>query len=147
MTTDDEYFERGISRLHGYFSEYYVESADYIVRIPQGLKEVGVLLEPTSVVEKGIVQAYEIQRRLKVWRPVRAAVLGVGPIGMLATMALRMRGLDVHAFGLNQKTYSNQSARLTIPQRIYQSSKPEKNTATLTLSLKQRVIRRLSLKR
>jgi threonine dehydrogenase-like Zn-dependent dehydrogenase len=107
MTTDDVYFERGISRLHGFFSEFYVESADYVVKIPQGLKEVGVLLEPTSVVEKGIVQAYEIQRRLKVWQPVRAAVLGVGPIGMLATMALKMRGLEVHAFGLNQRPYMN----------------------------------------
>ncbi len=107
MTTDDVYFERGISRIHGFFSEFYVESADYVVKIPDGLKEVGVLLEPTSVVEKGIIQAYEIQRRLKVWKPVRAAVLGVGPIGMLATMALRMRGFDVHAFGLSQKPYLN----------------------------------------
>lgn len=114
MTTDDEYFERGISRLHGFFSEYYVESADYVVKIPQGIKEVGVLLEPTSVVEKGIIQAYEIQRRLKVWKPQRAAVLGVGPIGMLATMALRMRGLDVHAFGLTQKPYLNADILETI---------------------------------
>ena len=32
-------------------SEYYVDEAEFIVKIPQGLKEVGVLLEPTTVVE------------------------------------------------------------------------------------------------
>jgi glucose 1-dehydrogenase len=40
-----------------------------VVKIPQGLKNVGVLLEPMTVVEQGIAQAYEIQRRLHVWRP------------------------------------------------------------------------------
>ncbi|MGI8555533.1 MAG: alcohol dehydrogenase catalytic domain-containing protein, partial [Pyrinomonadaceae bacterium] len=45
MTTDSEYFERGISRLHGYFAEYYIESADFMVKLTPSLKEVGVLLE------------------------------------------------------------------------------------------------------
>ncbi len=40
MTTDDSYFERGINLLHGYLTEYYVDAADYIVKIPQRL-EVG----------------------------------------------------------------------------------------------------------
>src|SRR5882672_2652949 len=62
MTTDDTYFERGINLRHGFLSEYYVDDPEYIVKIPQGLKEVGVLLEPVTVVEKGIAQAYEIQR-------------------------------------------------------------------------------------
>jgi glucose 1-dehydrogenase len=63
--------------------------------VPAALKEVGVLLEPTSVAEKGIEQAYEIQRRLKVWRPERAAVVGAGTLGLLATLILRLRGLEV----------------------------------------------------
>jgi threonine dehydrogenase-like Zn-dependent dehydrogenase len=95
MTTDDTYYERGISRLHGYLTERYVDSADFIVRVPAPLKEGGVLLEPLSVVEKGIDQAYEIQRRLRVWQPRHAAVLGAGPIGLLATLVLRLRGLNV----------------------------------------------------
>jgi len=75
--------------------------------VPQGLKEVGVLLEPTTVVEKGIAQAFEIQRRLKVWEPKRAAVLGAGTIGLLATLALRLRGLEVTTFGLDEGPYLN----------------------------------------
>ncbi len=107
MTTDDEYYERGINLRHGYLAEYYVDEPEYIVKVPQGLKHVGVLLEPTSVIEKGIAQAYEIQRRLRVWHPKRAAVLGAGAIGLLATFALRLRGLEVCALGRTEPPYLN----------------------------------------
>ena len=95
MTTDTTYFERGINLLHGYLTERYVDDPEYIVKVPTALKDVGVLLEPTSIAEKGIAQAYEIQRRLKVWRPQRAAVVGAGTLGLLATLILRLRGLEV----------------------------------------------------
>src|SRR5690349_14792072 len=107
MTTDDTYFERGINLRHGYLTEYYVDDAEFIVKVPAGLKEVGVLLEPTTVVEKGITQAYEIQRRLRVWKPKRAAVMGAGTIGLLATLVLRLRGLQVTTFGKTPKPYLN----------------------------------------
>jgi len=107
MTTDDVYFERGINLRHGYLTEYYVDDPEYVVMVPSGLREVGGLLEPTSVVEKGIAQAYEIQRRLRVWRPGKAAVLGAGTIGLLATLALRLRGLDVTVFGRTPAPYLN----------------------------------------
>ncbi len=106
MTTDDTYYERGINLRHGYLTEYYVDDAEFIVKVPQGLKDVGVLLEPTTVVEKGIAQAYEIQRRLRVWRPRRAAVMGAGTIGLLATLVLRLRGLDVTVFGRTPQALS-----------------------------------------
>lgn len=107
MTTDDTYYERGINLRHGYLTEYYVDDAEFIVKIPQGLKQVAVLLEPTTVVEKGIYQAYEIQRRLKVWKPRKAAVMGAGTIGLLATLVLRLRGLDVTTFARTPKPYLN----------------------------------------
>lgn len=107
MTTDDSYFERGINLLHGYLAEYYADSADYLVRVPKGLSKVGVLLEPSSVAEKAIGQAYEVQRRLRVWRPKRAAVLGSGTLGLLASLFLRLRGLQVTTFGLQQPPFLN----------------------------------------
>jgi threonine dehydrogenase-like Zn-dependent dehydrogenase len=122
MTTDSTYFERGINLRHGFMSEHYVDDADFIVKVPQGLKEVGVLLEPTTVVEKGIAQAYEIQRRLRVWRPRRAAVMGAGTIGLLATLMLRLRGLQVTTFGVNPKPYLNSDLIEAIGAR-YQSTK------------------------
>ena len=102
MTTDTTYFERGINLRHGYLTEYYVDDPEYLVKVPASLQETGVLLEPLSVAEKGIEQAYEIQRRLKVWRPRKAAVVGVGPLGLLATLALRLRGLEVTAFARSE---------------------------------------------
>ncbi|UFP95203.1 glucose 1-dehydrogenase [Gloeobacter morelensis] len=107
MTLDDTYYERGINLRHGYLTEYYVDEPEYIVKVPQGLKQVGVLLEPASVIEKGIHQAYEIQRRLRIWQPRRAAVLGAGTIGLLATLALRLRGLEVCTFARTRPPYLN----------------------------------------
>jgi threonine dehydrogenase-like Zn-dependent dehydrogenase len=98
MTTDDTYYERGINLRHGFLTERYVEDAQYLIRVPSSLREVGVLLEPFTIVQKGLTQAWEIQRRLKVWRPRRAAVMGAGTVGLLATLALRLRGLEVTTF-------------------------------------------------
>jgi len=107
FTSDDVYYERGINLLHGFLTEYYVEQPEYLVRIPPGLKDVAVLLEPTSIVEKGIAQAFEIQRRMKLWHPRRALVMGSGSIGLLAAMALTVRGIEVTVLGKDRKPFRN----------------------------------------
>ncbi|WP_447601155.1 glucose 1-dehydrogenase [Nitrospira sp. Nam80] len=107
MTTEDTYYERGINLRHGFLTELFVEDPEYLVKVPHGLKHVAVLLEPASVIEKGIIQAYEAQRRLKIWRPRRAAVLGAGTVGLLAALSLRMRGLEVTSFGKNERASKN----------------------------------------
>ena len=107
MTTDDVYYERGINLLHGFLTECYVEDETYVVPLPESLRQVGVLLEPLSVSEKGLNQAHEIQRRLKIWKPERAAVLGSGTIGLLCTLALRLRGVDVTCFSKRKPPYLN----------------------------------------
>src|SRR5262245_59343805 len=107
MTTDEVYFERGVSRRHGYLTEFYVDDPEYIVKVPDGLTDIAVLAEPLSVAEKGIIQAYEIQRRLKVWQPRRAAVVGSGTIGLAAALILRLRGIEVTAFARTPAPYLN----------------------------------------
>lgn len=99
MTTDETYFERGINLRHGFLTEYIVDEPEYIIRVPEGLQVVGVLMEPMSVAQKAIEQAYRIQQRLRVWKPRRAAVLGASTLGLLATLVLRLRGLEVTTFG------------------------------------------------
>ena len=44
---------------------------------------------------------------MRIWRPGRAAVLGVGSIGLLAAMALSLRGLKVCAFGRTSTHFLN----------------------------------------
>ncbi len=83
--------ERGIFGLHGYMTEYAVDSATDLVRVPDSLVEVAVLIEPLSVVEKAVAKAL----RMHAGEPKRALVLGAGPIGLLAGMVLRLRGLQV----------------------------------------------------
>src|SRR5437762_5036279 len=107
FTTDDVYFERGINLLHGYLTEYYVEDSNFVFALPETLREVGVLLEPTTVAEKGINHAYEIQRRLKVWEPRKALILGSGTIGLLMSMAARLRGLELTVASLPKPPYRN----------------------------------------
>src|ERR671925_125168 len=107
LTTDDVYYERGINLLHGYLTEHYVEDSDYVFPLPETLREVGVLLEPTTVAEKGINHAFEIQRRLKIWQPRKALILGSGTIGLLMALAARLRGLELTVFSLPQKPYRN----------------------------------------
>ena len=109
MTTDDSYFERGINLCHGFLTEYVVDSPEYIIRVPENLREVGVLMEPMSVAQKAIEQAYRIQQRLRVWQPKRAAVLGASSLGLLATLTLRLRGLDVTTFGNTMPPFLNSS--------------------------------------
>ena len=95
ITSEEVYYERGINLCHGYLTEYFVDDAEYIVKVPQNLKHLGVLSEPASVCAKAIEQAYLAQQRLQVWNPLSAFVLGSGQIGLLATMFLRLRGLQV----------------------------------------------------
>lgn len=95
FTSDDTYYERGINLRHGFLTEFYVEDPEYLIKVPKGLAHIGVLMEPMSIVEKAIIQAYEIQRRIKVWRPKKAAVIGAGAIGQLGSLLFRLQGFDV----------------------------------------------------
>ena len=90
-----DYTERGIAGLHGFMTESVVEDARWVVGVPHELAHIGVLVEPLSVVEKAWRQANLIQRRLASWQPKTALVLGAGPIGLLGTLLLRSRGLEV----------------------------------------------------
>jgi glucose 1-dehydrogenase len=96
ITSEETYYERGINLCHGFLTEYFVDDAEYVVKVPRGLKHLGVLSEPASVCAKAIEQAFLAQQRLQVWNPKRAFVLGSGQIGLLATMMLKTRGMEVY---------------------------------------------------
>ena len=90
-----QYTERGIAGQHGFMTESVVEDARWVVAVPRELEHVAILLEPISVVEKALRQANLIQRRITSWAPKTALVFGAGPIGLLGTLLLRSRGMDV----------------------------------------------------
>ena len=95
MCLDGDYTERGIRGAHGYLADYYVETPENLVTLPAECEPVGVLLEPMSIVEKGLVQSMYIQGRLA-WEPRRALVVGAGTLGLLAALLLRNMGLETY---------------------------------------------------
>ena len=88
------YVEHGIWGLHGHAAEYSVTDAKYLVKVPKEIADIAVLTEPLSVVEKGIDVALSLGRSRFEWNPRSALVLGAGPIGLLATMVLRLMGIS-----------------------------------------------------
>jgi threonine dehydrogenase-like Zn-dependent dehydrogenase len=104
MCQTGKYRERGIKGLDGYQTEHVVDKEQYVVHVPAELEAVGVLMEPLSIVEKAIDEALRIQ----IVRCPEAAttpdwifgrrclVAGLGPVGLLAAMALCLRGADVY---------------------------------------------------
>jgi len=99
------YKERGIKGLHGYQTEFVVDHEQYVVHVPEYLRPVGVLAEPLSVAEKAVDEALSIQAaRLpgfdQEWIVGRRVLIaGIGAIGLLAALILRLRG--AHVFGLD----------------------------------------------
>ncbi|MFV0137799.1 glucose 1-dehydrogenase [Streptomyces sp. HMX87] len=95
MCRNGRYRERGIKELDGYGAGLWRVEPDYAVGVDAGLGLAGVLTEPTSVVAKAWEQIEAVGRRA--WfRPRRVMVTGAGPIGLLAALLGRQRGLDVH---------------------------------------------------
>ncbi|GCC10342.1 L-threonine 3-dehydrogenase [archaeon] len=111
MCLTGNFKERGIKSLHGFMAEYYKEIPEYLVKIPEELSDVGVLLEPLSIVEKAIMQTFKIQERMK-WKPKTALVLGAGPIGLLATFVLRDMGINTYTLALD--SIDSKKARLVM---------------------------------
>jgi threonine dehydrogenase-like Zn-dependent dehydrogenase len=108
MCRTGDYRERGIDGLDGYQAEYVVDSEQYIVRVPPELEAIGVLSEPLSVAEKAIDEAVRLQAARLPDAPARpdwlngrrCLLAGLGPIGLLAALALRLRGADVYGLDI-----------------------------------------------
>jgi threonine dehydrogenase-like Zn-dependent dehydrogenase len=89
------YKERGIVGLNGYCAERYAERPEFLFAIAPELAGPAVLLEPLTISEKGWRHVSAAQRRMTVWEPRRAVVLGAGTVGILAAVVFRLRGLEV----------------------------------------------------
>ncbi len=95
MCTTGKSVESGIGGLHGCMAEYFKDTPEYLFQIPYELKEVAVLLEPLSVVEKAYRRAEEIQENI-MWDPEKAMVIGAGSIGLLQAMILKELDIDIY---------------------------------------------------
>jgi threonine dehydrogenase-like Zn-dependent dehydrogenase len=113
------YRERGIHKLHGFFTEYFVDEEEYLVKVPSGLEDLVVLTEPLSVSEKAISQLRTLQLRspwlythrdhqpgAEKWGHDKIAlVVGAGPIGLLGTALLRLGDVETYVIEIVEEDH------------------------------------------
>lgn len=95
MCRNGLYTERGIKEIDGFMSERWRIEPEYAMKVDRSLGILGVLLEPTTVVTKAWEQVDAVGHRA-FWEPQNVLVTGAGPIGLLAALIGKQRGLDVH---------------------------------------------------
>ena len=111
MCQTGNYTERGIRMYDGYMTEYVVDKEVYLLKIPEGVKDIAVMTEPYSVGMKAIDESAKIQAARipgqnyeTYYQGKRALVAGLGPIGILAAFALRLRGAEVIGLDIVDET-------------------------------------------
>jgi threonine dehydrogenase-like Zn-dependent dehydrogenase len=102
MCRNGQYTEHGIKSLNGFGAERFRIAPDYAVKVDKALGILGVLIEPISVVAKAWDHTDRLWR-LKAVPPRNVLITGAGPIGLLAALIGKQRGLDVHVYDHNEK--------------------------------------------
>ena len=102
MCRNGGYTERGIKERHGYGAERFRIEPEFVVKVDPALDILGVLLEPASVLAKAWNHIERIGQRARGWQPRSLLVTGAGPIGLLAALMGKQRGLDVHVLDHNK---------------------------------------------
>ncbi|MGN8132498.1 glucose 1-dehydrogenase [Paenarthrobacter sp. 22069] len=97
MCLNGKYTEHGIKGLDGFAREQWRADPDAMVKLDPDLEDVGVLLEPTTIVAKAWEQIGRIGQRA-FFDPHVAVVTGAGPVGLLAALLAVQQGLEVHVF-------------------------------------------------
>jgi threonine dehydrogenase-like Zn-dependent dehydrogenase len=94
-----EFLERGIKGADGFLAELFVEEEQNLIPVPPGLADVGVLIEPLTIVAKAMVKVRAFKERLP-WEPMfeKALILGAGAIGLLSAMCAVSNGYDTTVY-------------------------------------------------
>jgi threonine dehydrogenase-like Zn-dependent dehydrogenase len=100
MCRNGQYTEHGIKGLNGFGAERWRIDPQFAVKVDPALGLNAVLMEPTSVVAKAWDHAHRLWRLAQA--PQRVLVTGAGPIGLLAALIGKQRGLDVHVYDHNK---------------------------------------------
>ena len=101
MCRNGRYTEHGIHGRHGFLREEWRLPPDRLVKASAALGDLGVLLEPTSIVAKAWEHVERIAARAR-WRAGKVLVTGAGPIGLLGALLGVQHGLDVHVLDRNE---------------------------------------------
>lgn len=105
-----QFVEAGISGIHGFMRESIVDYEDYLVPVPENIRNVAILAQPLSDLEKSLEEIISIQRRM-IWtcrdgtfNCRKALVIGTGPIGILMSLLLKSNGFATHISNKREPT-------------------------------------------
>ena len=98
-----DFRERGIKEAHGYLTEFVVDQEQHMNLVSPDLRDIAVLTEPLTIAEKAFSQIFWMMQQRPPWldpqtpaeergEGLTALVLGIGPVGLLGTMALVSAG-------------------------------------------------------
>ncbi|PYB68488.1 alcohol dehydrogenase [Thermoplasma sp. Kam2015] len=97
----DDFVEAGIKGMHGFMREYIYDDPNYLVPVPPQIRDIAIMAQPLSDLEKSVAEMIDVQGRLH-WRCIDATygcrkmlVTGTGTIGILISMLLKTYGFDV----------------------------------------------------
>ncbi|MBV9267920.1 MAG: glucose 1-dehydrogenase [Acidobacteriaceae bacterium] len=95
MCRNGQYTERGIKERNGFGSELWRNESNFTVKLEPHLGNLGVLMEPASILAKAWDHIARIGQRAE-WKPKNVLVTGAGPIGLLGALMGKQHGLEVH---------------------------------------------------
>jgi threonine dehydrogenase-like Zn-dependent dehydrogenase len=115
MCRSGHYQEHGILRLDGFMTSDVLIEAGRLVRVPTQLGEAAVLAEPLCIGEKAIEVLRRVQSRVDhpcshpehawdkpAWGGCKTAlVAGLGPVGLLMALKLRLEGVETWMLGIH----------------------------------------------
>ena len=109
-----DFTERGIFHEHGFARPLWLDQARYLLPVAPEVVPYAVLVEPLSIVEKGINESLIVQcARLgeQSWHdpPPRVLVTGMGPIGFSGLLACCCRNWPVTLYGRDAEDSSRVS--------------------------------------
>ncbi len=107
-----DFLEAGIKGMHGFMREYIYDQPEFLVRVPEDIRNIAIMAQPLSDLEKSLEEVFAVQQRLY-WKCrdgtydcKNAVVIGSGAIGILFSLLLRSRGFNVTV--VNRRSASTQ---------------------------------------
>lgn len=95
------FVEAGIKGMHGFMSEYIYDNENYLVKVPDDIRDIAILAQPLSDLEKSVEEIINIQKRM-IWTCKdgtfhcrKALIIGTGTIGILFSLLLKSYNFDV----------------------------------------------------
>ncbi|MFC1945147.1 alcohol dehydrogenase catalytic domain-containing protein [Chloroflexota bacterium] len=118
------YSERGIRGAHGFMAEYILEKEKYIVKIPEAIEDIAILLSPLSIAEKIVTSIVSFGHRMDNPKPwpehayhdpdwgmeKTAVVVGGNSTAILTALLLRLK--SVNTFLLSNRIGTSKIQRL-----------------------------------